>query len=99
MKLPSWSLKWKDALTAISITLIGQALLIVTQAADATFPTLEEFKIGLIGSIKYAVIPYLIKTFFTNDIKAAQNTLANAKIEGLEAAEKIPPVIDEPKTD
>lgn len=91
MKLPNWSLKWKDAFNAIMITLIGQALLIIMQAADAEFPSLEDFKIGLIGSVKYAVIPYLLKNFFTDDIKQAQNTLSKAKIEGNQAAEKIPP--------
>jgi len=78
-KPTSWSLKWKDALNAIIITLIGQALLIIMQAADATFPSLEDFKVGLIGSIKYAVIPYLLKNFFQDDIKSAQNTLDKAK--------------------
>lgn len=90
MKRPNWSLKWKDAINAIFITLIGQALLIVMQAADATFPTLEDFKVGLIGSVKYAVIPYLLKNFFTDDIKAAQNTLSKAKVDGNQASEDIP---------
>lgn len=75
-----FSLKWKDALNAIFITLIGQALLIVMQAADATFPSLEDFKVGLIGSIKYAIIPYLIKNFLQDDIKAAQKTLDKADV-------------------
>ncbi len=93
MKLPNWSLKWKDAISAIVITLIGQALLIIMQAADATFPSLDEFKVGIIGSIKYAVIPYLLKNFFTDDIKVAQKTLSKAKVEGIQAAEPIPPPV------
>lgn len=76
-----FSLKWKDALNAIIITLIGQALLIIMQAADATFPTLNDFKVGLIGSIKYAIIPYLLKNFFTDDIKKAQKTLSDSDIQ------------------
>lgn len=96
MKRPNWSLKWKDAINAIFITLIGQALLIVMQAAYATFPTLEDFKVGLIGSVKYAVIPYLLKNFFTDDIKAAQNTLSKAKVDGNQASEDIPPPYSAP---
>jgi hypothetical protein len=76
-----FTLKWRDALNAIIITLIGQALLIIMQAADATFPTLEDFKIGLIGSIKFAIIPYLLKNFFTDDIKQAQKTLSDADVQ------------------
>ena len=98
MKLPTgYGLKWKDAINAIIITLVGQALLIITQATDAEFPSLNEFKIGLIASVKYAIIPYLLKTFFTNDIASAQKTLSAAKIEGKEAAEPIPPVGKEEK--
>ena len=88
----NYGLKWKDAIKAIIITLVGQALLIIMQAADATFPSLNDFKVGLIGSLKYAVIPYLLTNFFTDDIKAAQKTLSKAKIEGNTAAEPIPPV-------
>ena len=90
MKTGKFSLKWKDAINAIIMTLIGQALLIIMQAADGEFPSLNEFKTGLIGSVKYAIIPYLLKNFFTDDIKKAQTVLADAKGEGLEAAEKIP---------
>ena len=97
MNLPNWSLKWKDAVNAIIMMIIGQALMIVMQAADAEFPSIEEFKIGLIGSIKYAVIPYILKNFFTDDIKAAQKTLSKAKVEGIQAAEPIPPPLETEK--
>jgi len=76
-----FSLKWKDALNAIIITLIGQALLIIMQAADSTWPSLNDFKVGLIGSIKFAVIPYLIKNFLQDDIKNAQKTLEKADMQ------------------
>lgn len=93
MKLSHMGLKWKDAINAIIITLIGQALMIIMQAADAEFPSVEEFKVGLIGSVKYAIIPYIIKNFLTDDIKAAQKTLSAAKVEGIEAAQDIPPPV------
>lgn len=100
MKLPNnFGLKWKDAINAIIMTLIGQALLIIMQAADAEFPSIQEFKVGLIASVKYAIIPYLLKNFFSDDIKAAQKTLSVAKIEGKEAAAPIPPVTEQEKID
>ena len=40
-----------------------------------------------------ATVTYLLKNLFTDDIKAAQKTLSNAKIEGNEAAKPIPPSI------
>ena len=92
MKIPEgYGLKWKDAINAIILTLGGQALLIVMQAGEGKFPSLDEFKVGLISSIKYAIIPYLLKNFFTNDISAARKTISAAKEEGNEAAKPIPP--------
>lgn len=93
MKLANTGLKWKDAINAVIMMMIGQALLIIMQAADGEFPSLNEFKVGLLASVKYAVIPYLLKNFFTDDIKGAQKTLSAAKVEGIEAAQDIPPPI------
>ena len=95
--LNNYGLKWKDAINAIIISLIANALMIITNATEGQFPTLEEFKLGLINTVKYAIIPYLLKNFFTDDIKTAQKTLSAAKIEGKEAAEPIPPVSVEEK--
>lgn len=99
MKLAHMGLKWKDAINAIIMMIIGQALLIIMQAADGEFPSLNEFKIGILASVKYAVIPYILKNFFTDDIKGAQKTLAAAKTEGKEAASPIPPVSQQEKVD
>lgn len=95
MKIPeSFGLKWKDAINSIIIMIIANALMIVMNAAEGEFPSIEEFKDGLFGTLKYGVAPYLLKNFFSNDIKAAQNTLSKAKMEGNEAAQPIPPPLD-----
>ncbi|MES2382417.1 MAG: hypothetical protein V4538_15325 [Bacteroidota bacterium] len=62
-------------------------------ATDGEFPTLNALWVGFVNSVKYAVIPYLLKNFFTDDIRYAQKTLSNAKVEGIQAAEPIPPPI------
>lgn len=93
--IPShFGLKWKDAINAISMMIIANLLMIVMNAAEGELPTLADFKTGLINSVKYAVVPYLLKNFFSNDIKAAQKTLSNAKVEGIEAAKDIPPPVE-----
>lgn len=100
MKIPeSFGLKWKDAINSIIIMIIANMLMIITNAAEGEFPSIGEFKAGLFGTLKYGVAPYLLKNFFSNDIKIAQNTLSKAKIEGKEAAAPIPPVSAEEKVD
>lgn len=79
-------LKWKDAINAVVMMLIGNMLLIIMQATEGEFPSLLEFKVGLINSLKYAVIPYLLKNFFTDDVKIARKTLAVDKAEKIKAA-------------
>jgi len=79
MKQGKYTLKWKDAINAIVMILIANMLMIVMAAADGQFPTWDEFKVGFINSIKYAVIPYLLKNFFTDDVKTAQKTLAKVE--------------------
>lgn len=97
--LNNYGLKWKDAINAIILSLIANALMIIMNATEGQFPTLEEFKLGLINTVKFAIIPYLLKNFFTDDIKAAQKTLSAAKVEGKEAAAPIPPISIEEKVD
>jgi len=79
-----FSLKWKDALNAIIMMLIANMLMIVMAAADGKFPTLYEFKIGLISSVKFAIIPYLLKNFFTDDVKQAKNIVAKDRLDKME---------------
>jgi len=86
MKSGKFSLKWKDVLNAIVLTMLGQLLMTVSQAAEGTFPSLHDLKLSLIGSIKYAIIPYLLKNFFTDDVKQAQNTIQKAEDETIKVA-------------
>lgn len=79
-----FSLKWKDALNAIIMMLIANMLMIIMAAADGKFPTLDEFKVGLINSVKFAIIPYLLKNFFTDDVKQAQNIVAKDRLDKME---------------
>lgn len=79
MKSTRYKLKWKDAVNAIILMLIANMLMIIMSAADGQFPTLEDFRLGLINSVKYAVIPYILKNFFSDDVKNAQKTLSKAE--------------------
>lgn len=99
MKLPNgFGLKWKDAVNAIILSLIANALMIVMNAAEGQFPTLAEFKLGLINTVKYAIIPYLLKNFFTDSVSQARKTISDAKEEGNEAAKPIPPPLTKTPT-
>lgn len=79
-----FSLKWKDALNAIIMMLIANMLMIIMAATDGKFPTLDEFRIGLINSVKFAIIPYLLKNFFTDEVKSAKNIVAKDRLDKME---------------
>ena len=83
MKGTRFTINWRDAANAIVMTIIANMLMIVMAAAENKFPTQTEFKIGLINSIKYAIIPYLLKNFFTDDVKKAKSILTDKTIEDL----------------
>lgn len=95
MKIPShFGLKWKDAINAIMIMFIGNGLMVIMSAADGELPSWNDFRIAAINTFKFGVAPYLLKNFFSNDVKAAQKTLSTAKVIGEQAKEAIPPVTD-----
>lgn len=75
MQSTKFTLKWKDAINAIIMMVIANMLMIVMAAADGKFPTSLEFKVGLINSVKFAIIPYLLKNFFTDDMKQAEKII------------------------
>jgi len=79
MTSTKFKISWKDAANSIIMMIIANMLMIIMAAADGKFPTTIEFKVGLINSLKFAVIPYLLKNFFTDDVKKAQITLDKAK--------------------
>jgi hypothetical protein len=83
MNSGKYTLRWKDAINAIIMMLIANMLMIVMAAADGKFPTSTDFKIGLINSVKFAIIPYLLKNFFTDDVKQAKSILTDKKIEDM----------------
>lgn len=83
MKPNRFKLTIKDTLQAILLMLIANALMIIMSAAENKFPTIGEFKIGLINSVKYAVIPYLLKKFFTDDVKNAKSILKDEQIKNI----------------
>lgn len=79
MKSGRFKLKWKDAVNAIVMIILANMLMVVMAAAENKFPTLHEFQVGLINAIKFGVVPYLLKNFFTDDVKKAQKTLEKAQ--------------------
>lgn len=79
MKSERYKLRWKDVVNAIVMMLIANMLMVIMAAADGKFPTLNEFQVGLINSVKFAIIPYLLKNFFTDDVKVAQKTITKAE--------------------
>ena len=83
MKSTALSLKWRDAGQAILLILIGNVLALIMSIAGDQLPTWKELGSNLIMSLKFAVIPYLIKNFLSNDVAVAEKTIADAK-----AAEK-----------
>lgn len=86
MKTGKFKVSWRDALNSIILMLIANMLMIVMAAADGKFPTLSEFQVGLINSVKFAIIPYLLKNFFTDDVKEARKKIA--KMEDIELDDK-----------
>lgn len=81
MESQRFTLKWKDAIGSVLLIVIGNLLMIISSAAQDEFPTWHDMYVGLINSIKYGVVPFLLKRYFTDDVKVAQKTLDNAKPE------------------
>jgi len=79
MKSGRFKLGWKDAVNAIIMIVIANLLMGIMSAAQDKLPTWHELQVTLINSLKYGIIPYLLKNFFTDDVKVAQKTLENAK--------------------
>lgn len=79
MKPQKFNITLRDTISAIIIMIIGNLLMLISSAAENHFPTLQEFQNGLINSLKYAVIPYLMKKFFTDDVKEAQKIIEKEK--------------------
>jgi anaerobic C4-dicarboxylate transporter len=75
MKSGRFKISWRDAINSLILMTIANLLMIIMSATQDKFPTLMEFKIGLINTIKFAVIPYLLKNFFTDDVKEAKKKL------------------------
>ena len=81
MKSTALSLKWRDAGQAIVLIVIGNVLAFIMSIAGDKLPTLAEMGSNLIISLKFAVIPYILKNFFTNDVAVAEKTISEAKAE------------------
>ncbi len=91
MKSTMFTLNWRDALKALAMAVLTTFIFTLAQScgidmANGTigvggfhFPTHAEFILALKAAIGVVVV-YLCKNFFTNDIPAAQKTLADARL-------------------
>lgn len=74
-----YNLTWSDAGKALMVMLIANLLGLITGLPDDQLPTWVMIKSNLILSLKFAVVPYLIKNFLSDDVKSAQKTLEKAE--------------------
>ena len=81
MKSTALSWKLRDLGQALILILVGNILALIMSIPDDKLPTGADIVSNLITSVKFAVIPYLIKNFFTNDVAVAEKTINDAKAE------------------
>lgn len=81
MKSTRFNLTWADLGKAAVITLIGNLLVLIMGLPDDQLPTWVMIKSNLILSVKLSFIPYLIKNFFTDDVKVATGVIEKANKE------------------
>jgi hypothetical protein len=79
LKSTKYRSSWRDVGQALIMLVIGNTLVFISGLPNGQLPTLEDLKLTFITSIKFAVIPYLLKNFFKDDVKVAQITIEKAK--------------------
>jgi hypothetical protein len=78
MQSTRFKISWRDIGKALVLTLIGNILVLIMGLPEDQLPTWLMIKTNLILSIKLVFIPYLIKNFFTDDVKVAEKVLDKA---------------------
>ena len=90
-------LKLRDFIKGAIMAILVPILYIIQSSVSNGVLTFNWKEIG-IAAIS-GLVAYLIKNLFTDDVKAAQKVLSDAKLEGKVAAEPIPPVTEAEKVD
>ena len=78
MKSNRYELTWRDVGKALMMMLIANLLGLVMGLPEGELPTWHQIKVNLIMSVKFSVIPYVIKNFISNDVPAAVKTVEKA---------------------
>lgn len=78
MQSTRFSLQWRDILKGLLVAFGTAFLTSLTQSLNSgTMPTLAQLKISAIAGVS-AIVIYLTKNFFTDDVKVATKTLDDA---------------------
>lgn len=83
MKSNKYTLTWRDVGKALVVMLIANLLGLVMGLPEGELPTWNQIKVNLIMSVKFSVIPYILKNFFTNDVPDAVKTVEKASLPGV----------------
>lgn len=73
-----YKITWRDIGKALLLSLLGNIIVLVMSLPEDHLPTLAQIKSNLITSVKFTFLPYLLKNFFTDSVKAAEGTLIRA---------------------
>lgn len=90
MKSTLYSLNWRDFVKGLILAGLVPALVIIQQSitnGDLTFNWKSITMAAIAG-----FVGYLLKNFFTNDVKAAQTTLVDAKAAEIKKTETDPAI-------
>lgn len=78
MKSTRFTLSWQDVSKALAVMLIANIFALVMGLPEGQLPTWTQLKLNIIMSLKFSVIPYIIKNFFTDDVKSAEKVIDKA---------------------
>ena len=79
MKSNRFDLTWGDIGKALFLMLIANVFALIMGLPDGDLPTWHQIKLNLIMSVKFSIIPYIIKNFISNDVPSAIKTIEKAE--------------------